>query len=250
MRDLLRRGARLLDIEEPIATWRIKAHLLRAGPQAWRNYREDQLVRLVAASCLTVGACCIDIGANEGQILAVFADVAPDGRHIAFEPVPALATALTRRFPGVDVRRTALSNERGETSFVVHTTLPSRSSMRTVGYRAEDTETITVEMDRLDDCLPDGYEPNLIKIDVEGAELLVLEGAARTLERLRPLLLFEHQRETAQYYEARTERLWDRLDGLGYRIFDMDGHGPYTCPQFAEVVATGRRWNFLARTRA
>ncbi len=75
----------------------------------------------------------------------------------------------------------------------------------------------------------------------------MLEGAARTLERARPLLLFEHQRETAQHYATRAEQLWNLLDRLGYRIFDMDGCGPYAPTELAEAVATGRRWNFLAR---
>lgn len=249
-RGLLLQRAQQLGIDQPIDAWLAKAHLLRSGPRARRNYLEDKLVRLVAASCLGPDACCIDIGANEGHILAVCAEIACDGRHIAFEPVPALASALARRFPGVDVRQIALSDERGQTSFVVHTALPSRSSIRPVGYPSDETETITVEVDRLDDALPRGYVPDLIKIDVEGAELLVLDGAIATLERARPVLLFEHQRETAQHYTTRTEQLWQRLDQLGYRIFDMDGCGPYALAQLVEVVATGRRWNFLARARA
>jgi hypothetical protein len=143
----------------------------------------------------------------------------------------------------------ALANDRGPTEFVVHTQLPSRSSLRAVGYGPEETETITVETDRLDDVLPEGYVPDLIKIDVEGAELLVLEGGARTLAETHPLLLFEHQLETAQHYDAQTATLWDLLDELGYRIFDMDGRGPYTRPGLVDSVASARRWNFLARAR-
>jgi FkbM family methyltransferase len=204
---------------------------------------------MVAAASLRPDSRCVDIGANAGQILSTLVEVAPDGRHLAFEPVPALASALAARFPQVDVHQVALSNDRGQTDFVVHTQLPSRSSLRAVGYGPEETETITVETDRLDDVLPEGYVPDLIKIDVEGAELLVLEGGARTLEETHPLLLFEHQLETARHYDAQTTTLWDLLDGLGYRIFDMDGRGPYTRPALVDSVASARRWNFLAKAR-
>jgi FkbM family methyltransferase len=228
----------------------IRSFLVRSGPRARRNRREDQLVRVVAAASLRPDSRCVDIGANQGQLLSTFTDIAAQGRHLAFEPVPALASWLAQRFPQVDVRQVALANDRGQTSFVVHTALPSRSSLRAVGYSPGETERITVEMDRLDDALPAGYVPDLIKIDVEGAELLVLEGAVETLERSRPLILFEHQRETARHYGVRTADLWGLLNGFGYRIFDMEGRGPYTQAGLEDAVLSGHRWNFLAKARA
>lgn len=204
----------------------------------------------MAAASLRADSRCIDIGANQGVLLSIFAGVASGGAHMAFEPVPSLACSLAVRFPHVDVRQVALSNDRGQTQFVVHTELPSRSSLRAVGYPPDETKTITVEMDRLDDALPSGYVPDLIKIDVEGAELLVLEGGTKTLEGARPLLLFEHQHETARHYGARSGDLWRLLDELGYRIFDMDGRGPYRRAAFETSVASGHRWNFLAKARA
>ena len=177
----------------------------------------------------------------------IFTEVAPQGRHIAFEPVPRLADSLSERFPGVDVRRSALSNEHGETSFVVHKKLASRSSLRSVGYSDEETETLTVQVGRLDDVLPPGYVPALIKIDVEGAEQLVLEGARSTLARHRPIVVFEHQKGTAAHYDSGPDDLFGLLAGeLGMRIFDMDGTGPYTAEGFRGAYETGSRWNFFA----
>ena len=56
----------------------------------------------------------------------------------------------------------------------------------------EEVREITVETARLDDVLPDGFAPSLLKIDVEGAELLVLRGAAEAVARHRPMVIFEH----------------------------------------------------------
>jgi FkbM family methyltransferase len=242
------RGARRLGVEPELQ--RAHAAFLEtlAGPAARRNRREDERVRLLAGCALREDANCIDVGANEGKLLAVFAELAPRGRHIAYEPVPALADELQERFPTVDVRRAALSDRRGSADFVVHKRLASRSSLRSVGYPGDETETITVALEDLDSALPAGHRVDLIKIDVEGAEHLVLTGAAQTLRRNRPLVLFEHQRSTAAHYGTGPDEIHDLLAGeLGMRIFDMDGEGPYSRERFRETYERGTRWNFFAR---
>lgn len=248
VRRLVLSGASRLGVEDELHRLHEAALHALERPSMRRNRREDERVRLLASAALGADANCVDIGANEGKLLAIFAEVAPQGHHIAFEPVPWLADALTERFPGVDVRRSAVSNERGRSSFVVHKKLASRSSLRSVGYAEEETETLTVDVDRLDDVLPADYVPSLIKIDVEGAELLVLEGARATLARHRPIVVFEHQKGTAAHYASGPGDLYDLLAGeLEMRIFDMDGDGPYTAEAFRDAYETGRRWNFFAR---
>jgi FkbM family methyltransferase len=202
----------------------------------------------VAAAALNEDSNCIDVGANEGALLQYFAELAPRGHHIAYEPVPSLADELERRFPGVEVRRAAASDSVGETSFVVHKELASRSSLRSVGYSSEETETLTVHTEDIDSSLPEGYVPHLLKIDVEGAEHLVLRGALGTLKKHRPLVLFEHQRSTASHYGSGPEEMFGLLaEEAGMRIFDMDGGGPYTLEALREAYETVSHWNFLAR---
>jgi hypothetical protein len=90
--------------------------------------------------------------------------------------------------------------------------------------------------------------PHLLKVDVEGAEHLVLRGALGTLTTHRPLVLFEHQKSTASHYGSGPEEMYELLTGeAGMRIFDMDGSGPYTLASFQEAYETGSRWNFLAQ---
>jgi FkbM family methyltransferase len=242
------RGAfRWVGLEEQAQRMHERYRWLRGGPTMWRNLREDKLVRLVAAAALREDSNCIDVGANEGALLHHFVELAPRGRHIAYEPVPALADELEDRFPAVEVRRAAASDSVGETSFVVHKELASRSSMRSVGYPSDVTETLTVRTEDLDSSLPDGYVPHLLKIDVEGAEHLVLRGALGTLTTHRPLVLFEHQKSTAGHYGTGPQEMFDLLAGeAGMRIFDMDGSGPYTLERFSETYENGSRWNFLA----
>ncbi len=250
LRTAVRAAARRLGAE-PALELAARAGLRgMASPTVRRNLRDDDQARVVCAAALRRDSSCIDIGANVGTFLELFTALAPEGRHLAFEPVPELRADLGRRFPGVEVRAEALSDREGETTFHLHRALPSRSSLRDVGYAAGETEAITVPVRTLDALIPEGFSPALIKLDVEGAELEVLRGARATLATHRPLLLFEYQARTARHYGAEPEALAAVLAEAGLRIFDMDGHGPYSVAELRAAYARGRPWNFFTAPAA
>jgi FkbM family methyltransferase len=244
---LLRRGARRLGVEVQLE--RAYVALLRGlqGPTVRRDRRDNELARVLAAAVLTTHSNCVDIGANEGLLLEIFTELAPQGTHIAYEPIPSLRASLAQRFPQVDVRGAAVSDRCGESTFVVHKRLPSRSSLRPVGYPDADTMQIRVPVEALDRALPAGFVPHLLKVDVEGAEHLVLKGARETLRKHRPVVLFEHQKRTALHYRSGPEEVFRILvDDAGMRIFDLEGEGPYSLAQLHDTYESGRRWNFFA----
>jgi len=82
---------------------------------------------------------------------------------------------------------------------------------QTGGVREVET-VLTVSLDWLADRLP---PPDVLKIDVEGAELAVFQGAKQLLKTKRPILIFELTRPN-----------WDEesrlLRDLGYTLFDSD----------------------------
>jgi FkbM family methyltransferase len=217
-------------------------------PAARRALRDDHAMKVVIATALRRDGNAIDVGANEGETLEMIVGVAPAGRHIAYEPIPELHAALVTSFPDVDVRNAACSDEAGTTEFHLVTGAPAYSGLRQrkdLPASAGEVRKIPVRLDRLDDALPEGYAPSLIKIDVEGAELLVMRGAAATLERHRPFVIFEHGIGGADLYGSKPGELFDVLDGARLRIFDLEGDGPYSRDQF-EAVFTEPIWNFLA----
>lgn len=191
----------------------------------------------------------IDIGAHRGGVLREILRVAPEGRHIAYEPLPDCYEYLRAEFPQVDVRNAAVSDQSGETSFLHVVAAPEFSGMRQrayPGYEDSPRQTLTVQVQRLDDSLPPDFHPSLIKIDVEGAELLVLRGARETLRMHRPAVIFEHGVGAADRYGYGSEEIHDLLCGeLGMRIFDFDGQGPYTRQEFIDVFGEPM-WNFVA----
>jgi len=219
------------------------------GP-AWarRAYQDEKNMRLLLAFALSAESNCIDVGSHQGEVLADFIRVAPLGRHIAYEPLPYLHQRLVRMFPNVDIRDAALSNSDGTSSFTYVKNLPSYSGFRPRKYpRRVQLQTITVRTERLDDHLPDGYVPDLIKIDVEGAEQLVIEGAIETIKRYRPIVIFEHGKGSSEFYSTSPAAIFHLLcDTAGLRIFDLDGNGPYSLSTFEATYGRNDRWNFVA----
>jgi FkbM family methyltransferase len=217
-------------------------------PAARRVLRDEHAMRVVLATALRRDGNAVDVGANQGDTLEMILAVAPAGRHIAYEPIPALAQRLAARYPGVDVRNAACSDEAGSAEFTHVLNAPAMSGLRQredLPAHAAAVERFAVTLEKLDDALPEGYVPSLLKVDVEGAELLVLRGAAETLARHRPFVIFEHGIGGADVYGSQPGELFDLLDGAGLRIFDLEGEGPYTRDGF-EAVFAEPIWNFLA----
>lgn len=112
-----------------------------------------------------------------------------------FEPIPAYAKELARRYRGdrrVRVRRLALGRQSARCDFVVNATAPGESGLRQRSfYNDPDAKlsTITVRCRRLDQFR--FRRLAFIKIDTEGAELDILAGGTKTLARHRPLISLE-----------------------------------------------------------
>jgi hypothetical protein len=88
----------------------------------------------------------------------------------------------------------------------------------------------------------------LIKIDVEGAEREVLEGAIRTITKHRPIVIFEHGRGASARYGTQPRHIYELLCVQGgLRLFDIDANGPLSLSEMEGIYARGALWNFFAR---
>jgi len=142
----------------------------------------------VAKSLLKKGDVAFDIGANVGIYTLLFSSVVgSSGKVVAFEPwKPNLAYLrkhlLLNDIANVVVLDSAVSEKSG------WALLDGSNDPCTVKISTEGSSEIRTV--RLDDYThATGLRPNLIKIDVEGAELSVLKGALRTLKHCAPVLL-------------------------------------------------------------
>jgi FkbM family methyltransferase len=216
-----------------------------------RDVEDFHSMRRLLAFTLAPGDSCIDIGAHRGLILSEILRVAPEGQHLAFEPIPALARGLREQFPGVTVHELALSDHPGSAEFThVLGEAEGWSGLKFRPLPAEvdaPVEQINVTLARLDDLIGPDMAPALIKIDVEGAELEVLGGARETLRRHAPIIVFEHGSGSAEAYGTHPRDVFALLGNeLGYRIFDLDGNGPYTLSELEHGFYERIRVNWVA----
>jgi FkbM family methyltransferase len=133
------------------------------------------------------GMTCYDVGANVGFYTLFFSHLTgPGGRVLALEPFAGNVALLRRhvelnRCANVTVFNAAAADHDG-------TALFEESPIASMGCLS-DHGSLTVECRKLDHFMGDGFPPpGLIKIDVEGAEVEVLTGAAEILEKHSPIV--------------------------------------------------------------
>lgn len=165
----------------------------------------------------------VDIGANLGVYSIVSGRNWPDARIFAFEPVPInasllRASLLLNRIGNVHVIQKCVSNIAGEVAFSVSSD-SAYSSMRDTRRRRE-VECIKCEAIRLDEfCDMQGVDKvDVVKIDVEGAEELVILGAGNLFSDplISPrLILIELYDENLVPFNTSIEKILPIM--LGYR---------------------------------
>lgn len=187
-----------------------------------RNQQYDKQTRQVIRKLCSTGSNCIDIGCHKGEVLDLILEAAPKGYHYGFEPIPDMYKALLEKYANTSCKifDIALSNEKGATQFNYVISNPAYSGLRKRNYdRSKESDTqITVNTDKLDNIIPSSVKISLIKIDVEGGELGVLEGARELLKRDRPVLIFEHGLGASEFYGAGPEKIFDLLSSCGLKI--------------------------------
>jgi len=192
-----------------------------------KNQRYDRLTNRIIQRHLHRQSNCVDVGAHRGEIFDLFLKYAPGGQHFGFEPLPHLFKELKLRYSNkhnCHIYPYALAAESGPSSFNYVVSNPAYSGLvrRRYDRRGERDTTIEVERATLDSVLPPDLPVQLIKIDVEGGELGVLEGAQRTMSQFRPLVIFECGVGGTDLYGTTPELIFDLLHQYGYRISLLD----------------------------
>lgn len=177
-----------------------------------------------------------DVGANEGDVTErLLQSLSPD-QLFAFEPMPDTFARLETRFssnPVVAPCQLAVGRTEGEVTFNINKTEAYNNSLLEAAKGAEkwhDIEhvsTATVECVTLDAfCAAHRIEEiDAIKIDVEGADFLVLEGAEEMLRRKRIKLIYVEVLFTPSFVgQASLGQFIYHLEGHGLSFFNLFGH--------------------------
>ena len=158
-------------------------------------------VHPAALAFLRSGAVAIDIGASLGEWTVPLARaVGEGGQVLACEPAPHAAKALEATLDANGLRQAAVvrcavgdRNGRAEFSVPVITSARTDTGTARIGAARPGHEALSVQLNSLDSLAAERSldRVDLIKIDVEGHERQVLDGANATLARCRPALVIE-----------------------------------------------------------
>lgn len=200
----------------------------------YESGENESFVQHAIAECLSEGDVFYDIGANVGFFTVIGARlVGRTGKVIAFEPVPENVSFLRRnafwnRFPQIVIDERAVDRESGSAEFLV-TRYSGGSVLASGDHRSPDVyKSVTVPSVSVDDLIfaESCPQPNLIKIDVEGAESNVLEGMIRTLKQVRPIVIFEIDDNDASAYQRKQRQCDEFLSTYGYSLQRLNDSYP------------------------
>ena len=169
----------------------------------------------------------VDVGANIGCHAISYANMNPDAQVWAFEPQKSIYDVLTHNiklnnlrdrvhaFPhGLGHTNSTLSLCKLDEVFDKNRQGHNRGGVG-IGVGGEQ-----IEIKTLDEMNLPGLD--FLKIDVEGAEGLVIEGAAKTIQKYRPIIFFEHNSQTIDPKCVGVDNVptpFYALKKLGYHVF-------------------------------
>lgn len=216
----------------------------------------------VITSCLMPGDLFVDVGANVGlHTLAAARAVGPQGRVLALEAHPKTAALLSRTvwMNGLAGRVTVLPYAISDTEGAMELYLGQTSGHHSLlplqpdGYVVSPTSGwLITDARRLDDVMPAGATPVIVKIDVEGVELSVLRGGRETFERCRDVGILAEFGHTHLQRSGVDPKVWfSSFEDLGFVWKVVDEHASSLVDlSLEEVIAQGSVNIFFARKQS
>lgn len=170
----------------------------------------------------------IDIGSNIGLISLYMVKHVPNIKIYAFDPGAHQSKLFQRTIKKnklgnqIELFEIALSNKDEETDFYIHTTeyAPGDGFIDTGRYGK--TSKIIVKSNRLDTWWIKQLKPHIdiIKIDTEGAELWVLEGAVELINECRPVIVTEMSKLNYKKYPYSAKDVYNKMETYRYKVYN------------------------------
>lgn len=197
---------------------------MKAEKSRWLGTYEPEL-QAALVEFLKPGQVIYDVGANIGYVTMMLAHhTGPAGKVFAFEALPANVERIEKNIAlnglekTVSVVSAAVMDRAGDVTFYVHESVGMGKAAGSAGRREEQYKAeITVAGLSLDEFVYQrgGPAPDVVKMDIEGGEVLALPGMKRILAENHPLMLLElHGPESEK-------AAWDALTAAGYTLCAM-----------------------------
>ncbi len=175
------------------------------------------------------GMVVLDIGANIGYFTLIAAKlVGEEGRVFAFEPEPYNFSLLVRNiklngYHNVIPTQIAISDKNGRAVIFLDKTRWTHHSLSRANVTNFSGNSVEVDVQTLDDFLKDfGHRVDFAKIDVEGAELAVIQGMENIIESNKNLkLVVEFSPEGLRCFGSSPQEFLNRLMGYGFKLYQI-----------------------------
>jgi FkbM family methyltransferase len=203
----------------------------------------EPLIQDAFAAHVRAGGVVWDVGANVGFYSLIASRLVGSGEVVAFEPLPDNQEAIRRNLAlneidNVRLVAVALSDAEGEAELEIHAS-PTWAKLDTSGDTTFKRDTavsgrVPVSVSTLDLQLASFAAPDLVKMDIEGAEVAALRGASKLLSEHRPTLICELHGTNAAVVEL--------LEAHGYdvRTVETPEVSPRDAEWYVHVLATPR----------
>lgn len=146
---------------------------------------EERRLPVVLSRLLSRSSNIVDVGGHIGSFTSLARQFAPDGKHTIIEASATKAAWLRKHFPDCRVESVAVSDRIGIAMFHEDAERPGYSKLaEESGPNRSEVRTVTLDSLNLG-------KVDLLKLDIEGAELAALRGAARLVQESRPAIIFE-----------------------------------------------------------
>ena len=204
------------------------------------SYETDETAFLKAV--FRDGEVFLDIGANLGWYSLVLGRKCPTSHIYAFEPIPSTVKVLEKnirlnRLDNIEPICMGMFNKEDELSFLYAADVSGATSLKLTGQSRGRTsiQKVVCRTTTLDIfCATRNIVPSLLKVDVEGAELMVVQGGAKTLEST-PIILMELLRKWSRAFGYHPNDVFALLEAYGYRAWVfVEGGRLQPCPQVTE----------------
>ncbi|MCC5887229.1 MAG: FkbM family methyltransferase [Gammaproteobacteria bacterium] len=130
----------------------------------------------------------VDVGSHIGSVIAAVNTFDRSIKIIGIEAEPKKAEWLSRRFSYASIHSCAVSEAEGTAVFYID---PKRPAFNSLANRGAKSISISVPVHTLDSLVSEISNVDMVKLDVEGAELGALKGMTRLTDQCRPTIIFE-----------------------------------------------------------
>ena len=180
------------------------------NPESVGTLANDQLATYLITRLCGKGKVFIDVGAHIGSILSEVRRNCESVEIFAIEAIPGKADNIRNSFKGVTVYNCAVGDHEGDVTFYENTQKSGYSSLLKPS-NLDFVNELTVPLRKLDNLISH-QGVDVIKIDVEGAELSVLQGSNSIIKTSNPVILFE----SAPGEESIKKDLWSYFHSHDY----------------------------------